>query len=379
MAVPGEPYDDAIRPFYEDLASRLPAGAEWFDVHTHTGANDPDGFRCTAEEVIAGLDRAGHAQALVFAMHEPEGYPPANDRVLAEAAASGGRLRALCRLDPHADPLPEARRCLAAGAAGFKLHPRAERFQLSEPAVERVIALADEHRLPVVVHAGRGIPALGRDAVALARRHPGARIVLAHAGISDLSWIWAEARDLPNLFFDTAWWNVADQTALFALVPPGQILYGSDMPYGSGIWCGLIALRLAATVGLSPETTAAIVGGQLRLLLDGEEPADLGPAPGPPPSRGWLAAARALTHLDAAVSRAFAGADPREPLALGRLACEVPPDDPQRALLAAVSGLIARAETAANEEQGRAAVSYPTLAAGLLAGTPGVPVPAPAV
>jgi len=50
-----------------------------------------------------------------------------------------------------------------------------------------------------MVHAGRGIPALGRDAVALARRHPGARIVLAHAGISDLSWIWAEARGLPNL------------------------------------------------------------------------------------------------------------------------------------------------------------------------------------
>ena len=104
MAVPGEPYDDPIEPFYADLAATLPPGTAWFDVHTHMGRNDPDGFRCTADEVVACLDRAGHAQALVFPMQEPDGYPAANDRVLAEAEASGGRLRALCRLDPHARP-----------------------------------------------------------------------------------------------------------------------------------------------------------------------------------------------------------------------------------------------------------------------------------
>jgi uncharacterized protein len=376
MAVPGDPYDEPIRPFYEDLVARLPSDAAWFDAHTHTGENDPDGFRCTVAEVLAAMDRAGHAQALVFPMHEPDGYPPANDRVLAEADASGGRLRALCRLDPHAAPVPELRRCLEAGAVGVKLHPRAERFQLSEPAVAEVVAIAHERRLPVVVHAGRGIPALGRDAVALARRYPGARIVLAHAGISDLSWIWAAARELPNLFFDTSWWNVADLTALFALVPPGQILYGSDTPYGSGTWSGCIVLRLSASVGLSPEVTAAIVGGQLRRLLAGDDPADLGPPPGPPERPPWLAAARALTHLEGAISRTFGGADPSEPLALARLACEVPEDDPQFALLGAVRGLTERAEAAARSGGGRAAISYPALAACLLAGTPGVPVPA---
>jgi uncharacterized protein len=376
MAVPGEPHDEAMRPFYEDLAARLPGDTAWFDGHTHIGANDPDGFACTAAEVLASLDRAGHARALVFPMHEPDGYPPANDRVLAAAAASDGRLRALCRLDPHAAPVAEARRCLDAGAVGIKLHPRAERFQLSEPAVSEVVALADERRLPVIVHAGRGIPALGRDAVALTRRHRGARLVLAHAGISDLSWIWAQARELPNLFFDTSWWNVADLTALFAMVPPGQILYGSDMPYGSGTWSGLTVLRLAASVGLEPQVTAEIVGGQVRRLVAGADPVDLGPPPGPPARPPWLAAARALTHLEGAISRAFAGADPREPLALARLACEVPEDDPQRDLLLAVRDLTERAEAAASAREGRAAVSYPALAACLLAGTPGVPVPA---
>ena len=67
-------------------------------------------------------------------MHEPAGYPPANDRVLEAAAASDGRLVAFCRVDPHATRCAEARRCLDAGARGIKLHPRAEQFTLSEPA-----------------------------------------------------------------------------------------------------------------------------------------------------------------------------------------------------------------------------------------------------
>ena len=41
-----------------------------------------------------------------------------------------------------------------------------------------------------------------------------------------------EAAGQRNLFFDTAWWNTADQLALFSLIPPGQILFASDTPYG---------------------------------------------------------------------------------------------------------------------------------------------------
>ena len=119
--------------------------------------------------------------------------------VIDEAAASDGRLFAFCRLDPHSDdPLAEAERALERGARGIKLHPRAERFALDHPGLERVFALADERRLPVLVHAGRGIPALGRHALEATARHPGLRLILAHAGISDLSWIWREAPAIPT-------------------------------------------------------------------------------------------------------------------------------------------------------------------------------------
>jgi predicted TIM-barrel fold metal-dependent hydrolase len=384
VAVPGDPYDASLRDLYALAASQLPADARWFDAHTHTGSHDPDGFAATAAEIVAGLDRGGHSQALVFALQEPGGYPAANDRVLAEAASSGGRLLAIARLDPNArtetgDPAApaEARRCLEAGAVGLKLHPRAENFELSNPVVSEIVALAHERRLPVIIHAGRGIPSLGRDAVVLAQRFPDARLILAHAGISDLAWIWREAAGAPNLFFDTAWWNVADLRTLFALVPPGQILYGSDMPYGSALFCGLCTLRVGLAVGLTPAVLAQIVGGQLARLLAGEPGADLGPPPrsdGPAPG---LAAERAVQHLAAAISRAYGRADAREPLALARLACDVPLDDPERPLLVQVQRLIVLAEAAYQQVPTRpAAVLLPAVGAALVAGTPQVPVPA---
>ncbi len=374
MSAP-ESYESLLMGVYRRNLEALPEGTEWFDAHTHTGSNDPDGMKATPADILAGLDVAGHSRALVFTTMEPDGYPAANERVLAEAAESGGRLLPLARLDPHDNPLAEARRCLDAGAVGLKLHPRAERFAMHDPGVEDIVRLADERRVPIMIHAGRGIPALGRDTVELARRYPGARLILAHAGISDLAWIWRETDDLPNLFFDTAWWLVADLLALFAHVPPGHILYASDMPYGHPIFNGLALLRCGLAVGLAPETMAQIAGGHLAHLIDGGEPLDLGPAPGAPRVAQPPAAPRVVQHLVGAVSRTMGDADPTEPLALARLSCAVYEDDPEYPLLSIADRLIEAAEAAipglpATKRQ----IAAPSVAAALLAGTPSIPV-----
>ena len=124
--------------------------ADWFDAHTHIGQNDPDGRKATPEEILGGLDAAGHQRALLFAMHEPDGYAAgqrrrAGRRRGVRAAAS----RPLARIAPNADDaLAEAQRCLDAGARGFKLHPRSDAFGLPHPVVEEVVALAHERRAP---------------------------------------------------------------------------------------------------------------------------------------------------------------------------------------------------------------------------------------
>jgi uncharacterized protein len=109
--------DEALAPWYEAVVEGLPP-LRLFDAHTHVGANDPDGFRLDADRLLRALE-AVRARAVVFPMNEPDGdYRGANDRVIADAAASSGRLVPFCRLDPHEEPVAEARRCVATGARG---------------------------------------------------------------------------------------------------------------------------------------------------------------------------------------------------------------------------------------------------------------------
>jgi hypothetical protein len=371
--------DELFSSWLPGLRRQVP-GLELFDAHTHIGQNDPDGFRCTPEQLTATLAAAG-ARGVVFPMHEPDGYPPANDRAIAASRDSGGRLTAFCRLDPAAEPLAEARRCLQAGAAGIKLHPRAEEFALDTASMEPVFALADERRLPVLVHAGRGIPALGEHAVQVCERHPGLRLILAHAGICDLAWIWRAAPDLPNLLFDTAWWSPSDLLALYTLVPPGNILFASDAPYSACSFAAVLNLRCALQAGLSGEQIRLVFGGQLAGILAGEPLVEAGPAPGPGALDRDPLLDRVYTFLVSGIGQMFHGVAPAESLALTRLACEVGEDSPRAETCAAVGGLIELREEVlrTGQDTGRPERFVPGLSlvamAAALARTPAVPMP----
>jgi uncharacterized protein len=369
--------DTGLLPWYERMREEVP-GAQVVDVHTHIGLNDPDGYKCSREELVEYLEHVD-ARGVVFAMHEPDGYPSANDMILAEAEASEGRLFPFCRLDPNDDPLGEARRCLELGARGIKLHPRAEGFNLDHPALQDVFALADEQRLAIICHAGRGIPALGRHSIEVCARHPGLRLILAHAGISDLSWIWREAPDHPNLFFDTSWWLPSDVQAMFALIPPGQILMASDAPYGTPAFGATMAMRHGLQVGLAPEAIRAVLGGQALRLVEREDPLDLGPAPGIESLSRDPLMERVFSYLISAIGQMFAGVDPKETLALAELACDVGDDATYGATYRAILSLLdarARYNPSGDGRPSRFAPGiHLIIVAAALARTPDVPLP----
>jgi hypothetical protein len=371
--------DSLLAPWIAQMRE-LVDGLELFDAHTHLGQNDPDGMSQTPQELLAGLGQAGASGAFVFPMHEPDGYPPANDMVLETAARSEGLLVPFCRVAPRdGDPVAEARRSLDAGARGVKLHPRAEEFTLDHPAVRRLAALAAERGLPMLVHAGRGIPALGAHMVQLAAEFPQARFILAHAGITDLAWLWEVAPEHPNLLFDTSWWIGPDLQALFSLVPPGQIVFASDAPYGHTLVSALAQLRVALQVGLSAEQIRLVFAGQSQRIAAGEPLASGGPAVGERdrPARALLERVATFTILGAlAMIRGDADGRGAEQLALARLACNVPQSHPERPVFTAVERLLdAHAELRAQEPGSRRPRILLMLAASV-ARTPDVPLPA---
>jgi predicted TIM-barrel fold metal-dependent hydrolase len=370
--------DELLAPWFAHMVASLPH-VSLFDFHTHIGHHDPDGFQLSAEELLARLE-AANSRGAAMAMHEPDGYPEANDAVLAACEASDGRLVALCRLDPARRPVEEAQRCLEAGARGIKLHPRAERFELSEPQVEPIFALAHDRRLPVLIHAGRGIPTLGRDAIALAQRFPDARIVLAHGAICDLNWLWREIPRHPNLFIDTSWWNPTDLAALIALIPPGHLLYATDLPYFSPFMVATMVTRYAYQVGLTDDQVASILGGQAERVFAGDDPLDLGPAPGQGGLDYDIRLERLATLLGFAIARMLMGRTGWEPLSLARLACDLgDPDAPEADVCRNVLALLARQEAYAAQHPKGCAPFGPAIRVVMLAAciarTPDVALP----
>jgi predicted TIM-barrel fold metal-dependent hydrolase len=367
---------EALRPWTEVIFEQVP-GLELFDAHTHLGFNDPDGMKQSGEELVASLQRARARGAFTFPFHEPDGYRDANDAVIEAARqAPDGLLVPFCRVDPRDHPLPEATRALDAGARGIKLHPRAEEFTLDHPGVKPLIALADERSLPVLIHAGRGIPALGLHAVQLAEKFPSARLILAHAGTSDLSWIWRVAADLPNLLFDTAWWIPADLEALFSLVPPGQIVFASDAPYGNTLISAAFQLRWALQLGCSPDQIRSIASGQSLHIAAGEPLEPVGPAIGERERAPHLLLDRVAFFLLFSAMGSMRGVDPTEMLALARLACDVPDEIDDAPVFAAIRALLDDYDAyAAEHPDERRRITFLILAA-TVARTPDVPIPA---
>jgi predicted TIM-barrel fold metal-dependent hydrolase len=369
--------EDILAPWLTALREALPA-LDVVDVHVHVGLADPGGLLATEEEALDSLALAG-AHGVVFPLAEPGGYRSANDRVLDLAGRAPDRVTALARLDPADDPLGEACRCLDRGAAGVKLHPRSEGFGLDDRRLDGVFALADERRLPVLIHAGRGSLHLADQVLRRGRDHPEARLVLAHCAVGMFDAVRPHVLDHPNLLFDTSWWNPAAIAGLLRLVPPGRILFGSDVPFATPTQQAVQTLRLALQVGLGPEQIRGIMGGQARRVLAGQDLLDLG---GPPPSGEPLSPTleRIYVGLVAVSERMLGGNAPGQELQLALDACRAGADGPDAAVLDAVRELLEkiddRAEPDALRHERTPGFDLAVVAA-TVARTPRAPLPRP--
>ncbi len=335
---------DALALLGHELAHLRPLGAQVIDVHAHLG-HDEDGMSLDPAALVAMLDAADAAQAVVFPLHDPErdpAYRVPNDRVLGWAAESEGRFIPLCRLDPMQGPVAEAERCLAAGARGIKLHPRAQSFGLVG-LCEPIFALAEQAGVPILIHAGRGLPeAFGQELVELGQLHPGAPLIMAHVGVADQGTLADGLRDHPAAVFDTSWMNMMDTMALFARVPAERIVFGADAPYGRTFVGLYVVLRILACLGIDHDTRRHVVGGGTARLLAGEPLA----APRPPRAPQQLLLDATLARLQAnlmlVLGSIFAGSAERalDMLWLSVIACRDPNPGPAGAALERIAPLL---------------------------------------
>ncbi len=287
---------------YEAIVrAELPPDVEIFDAHVHLGL-DIDGMRGDLEDLLRIQDAHGITRSFMFCLDEPDRHPgfrAPNDRTLAFAERSGGKLVPFVRLDLTESPIEEATRCLDLGAGGIKLHPRAQKFMLDDERLAPVFELAAERKVPILIHGGRGLPPIA-DALARLMDAYEPQLIVAHAGIADLAALARHFSGRPGVFFDTSVWSPLDLLDLYRLVSPEQVLYASDYPYGTQPASLFASLRTAQMAGLDDGQLHAMLGGSSRRIAAGEPALPLTDPRGPQDVSHPLTFARIHQYLSMA-------------------------------------------------------------------------------
>ena len=171
-----------------------------------------------------------------------------------------------------------------------------------------MFALAHERRLPVLIHAGRGLPpGMPLELGHVAERHPDASLILAHAAIVAQAGIGKLARSVENIFFDSSTWTPLDQLNLLSLVPPEQILWASDIPYGEPLAALNVFVLAARASGADDALLRGMLHDNARGLLEGRRPERRSAPLAAPEYRTSYARARATTYMAAATTLLWIG------------------------------------------------------------------------
>ncbi|MBP5638216.1 MAG: amidohydrolase family protein [Victivallales bacterium] len=229
-----------------------------FDVHTHVW---PDAL---ALRVVAHLQKQSnmlpvysdgtaadlrrHAIAAGYDgwMNCPVVTRPNQSHSVNEHAAAANQWPSLSMgaLHPDDDDVcGEIHHIMDLGLHGIKLHPEYQSFYPTEAKMEPIWTLAENHQLPVIIHAGNDVGfeppyhSCPADFAEVVRRHPGLTLICAHMG----GWMtWEEVeRDLVGhpVYLDTSF------ASSYMRLQPGQferiirnhgidrVLFGTDSPW----------------------------------------------------------------------------------------------------------------------------------------------------
>lgn len=181
-----------------------------------------------------------------------------------------------------ADACAQLEQARQLGLRGIKLHPLICQLDIADPRHDRFYELAEERRLPVIVHCGHGRwpwpvryarPLLVEE---VAFRFPQLPFIIAHCGGAGFFRETLRAlqgapncyADLALVFGSGAGWHVPAEE-LLALVDTGlahKLIYGLDYPWGAG---EQVRLDLATIEGwpLEADVRAGILGGTIASLM----------------------------------------------------------------------------------------------------------------
>ena len=231
-----------------DLRKKLLPGGPALDIHVHPlncfgsyGVSSPVE---DAERLVATARRSGVTRMCVFSLYETTPYEPtpeqcrqANDYVLRMRDLRPDAILPFCYVTPAFpdEAVAEIERCVGGQSmVGVKLWVAR---RATDPGLDPIMEAAVAKDVPVLQHAwlkttgnlpGESTPF---DVADLARRHPRARIIMAH--LNGVGYRGIEAvSGVPNVVVDTSGGDPESGMVEAAVSRLGahRVVYGSDAP-----------------------------------------------------------------------------------------------------------------------------------------------------
>jgi predicted TIM-barrel fold metal-dependent hydrolase len=233
------------------------------DCHVHVGHRDrwiPEGLQLAAElaapevrDVLADGGTTGDrllayldSQGVDVAVAIPSGREPVQEYALDEAVGTD-RILPFVQYDPRSAPDASRRFAAAidAGARGLKVHPMSHQLPANDRSLYPLYAVAEERRLPVMVHVGSSIfpgaklrycdPLLVDE---VAADFPDLQVLCAHAGRG----FWTQQVFELTRMRGNVWMELSGLPArrIATLFPElervgDRVLFGSDWPSSPAI------------------------------------------------------------------------------------------------------------------------------------------------
>jgi len=206
------------------------------DTHAHLGKCCVFDLATSEEDLLRRMEESGVDATIVQPYPGAEDAARQHDRIADMCQRNPGRFYGLASLSPHGDHdayRREVERCVKdLHFVGVKLHTIGHGVNPLSADGDFVFATGHDLGIPVMVHTGPGVPfALPALCIPAARKYPGLKIVLAHAGFAVFS---AEAQVAAsvcgNLYLETSWCIVEDIRWMISTIGPDRVMMGSDLP-----------------------------------------------------------------------------------------------------------------------------------------------------
>jgi len=205
------------------------------DSHMHLGGCSVFGFEINEESLMLNLENNKISAALVqpFPGAQPDAKSVHN-RIFALSKKSPKKIFGVASINPNLNEKEvryEIERCIKElNFVGIKCHTLGHAANPLLPAGDLIFKIANQLKVPVIVHTGQGLvfgaPSLN---ILKARQYPELTIILAHSGMMIFTpEAFVAASECKNIYLETSWNPAEDIEWLITSIGSGRVMFGSD-------------------------------------------------------------------------------------------------------------------------------------------------------